>query len=118
VCDRPVSLVDLFGTLTDLCGLPPKADINSSSLAPLLSNPQAEWPHAALTHLDKPENYAISTERWRYIHYASNEEELYDLKTDPYEWTNLATNPEHANKLAEMRLLAPKNIAPVHKSKP
>ena len=31
---------------------------------------------------------------------------------------NLATKPEHANKLAEMRLLAPKNIAPVHKSKP
>ena len=38
VCDRPVSLVDLFGTLTDLCGLPPKADIESRSLAPLLRN--------------------------------------------------------------------------------
>ena len=118
VCDRPVSLVDLFGTLTDLCGLPPKADIDSRSFAPLLRNPQADWPHAALTHLDQPENYAISTERWRYIHYISDEEELYDLETDPHEWTNLATKPEHAAKLAEMRLLKPKNIAPVHKTKP
>ena len=118
VCDRPVSLVDLFGTLTELCGLPPKADIDSRSLAPLLRNPQAEWPHAALTHLDKPENYAISTQRWRYIHYTGDEEELYDLETDPHEWSNLATKPEHTAKLAEMRLLAPKTIQPVHKSKP
>jgi arylsulfatase A-like enzyme len=84
-----VSLVDLFGTLTDLCGLPPKPDIESRSLVPLLRNPQAEWPHAALTHLDKPENYALSTERWRYIHYDGGEE-LYDIETDPHEWTNLA----------------------------
>jgi arylsulfatase A-like enzyme len=118
VCDRPVSLVDLFGTLTDLCGLPPKADIDSRSLAPLLRHPQAEWPHAALTHLDKPENYALSTQRWRYIHYTGDEEELYDLETDPHEWSNLATKPEHTAKLAEMRLLAPKTIQPVHKSKP
>lgn len=29
-----------------------------------------------------------------------------------------STKPEHANKIAEMRLLGPKNVAPVHKSKP
>jgi hypothetical protein len=40
------------------------------------------------------------------------------LDPDPPESDKLATWPKHANKLAEMRLLAPKNIAPVHKSKP
>jgi len=113
VCDRPVSLVDLFGTLTELCGLPPKPDIASRSLAPLLRDPQAAWPHAALTHLDNPANYAISTQRWRYIHYLGDEEELYDIETDPHEWTNLATQPAHAAKLAEMRALAPQAIAPL-----
>lgn len=116
VCDRPVSLVDLFGTLTDLCGLPPKTDVASRSLAPLLRDPQAEWPHAAITHLDRPENYALSTQRWRYIHYAGDEEELYDIETDPHEWTNLAAKPEHAAKLNEMRFLAPKHIVPLHPS--
>ena len=50
--------------------------------------------------------------------FAGDEEGLHDLETDPHEWSNLATKPEHANKLAEMRMLAPKNIVPVHQSKP
>jgi arylsulfatase A-like enzyme len=118
VCDRPVSLVDLFATLTDLCGLPPKTDISSRSLTPLLRNPKTEWPHAAITHLDNPQNYAISTERWRYIHYLGDEEELYDIKTDPHEWTNLAAKPELAAKLKEMRSFVPKTIRPMHESQP
>jgi len=113
VCDRPVSLVDLFGTLTDLCGLPAKAGIESRSLVPLLREPSAPWPHAVITHLDRPQNYAISTERWRYIHYFDGGEELYDIVSDPHEWTNLASKPEHAAKLAEMRALAPKEMAPL-----
>lgn len=118
VCDRPVSLVDLFSTLTDLCGLPAKADIGSRSLTPLLRDPAAPWPHAAITHLDLPENYAISTERWRYLHYRGGEEELYDIASDPHEWTNLAAKAEHAEKLAEMRALAPEKMAPVHETQP
>jgi hypothetical protein len=118
VCDRPVNLVDLFATLTDLCGLPPKPGIESRSLVPLLRDPGAPWPHAAITHLDHPQNYAISTEGWRYIHYRDGGEELYDIPNDPYEWTNLAAKPEYAAKLAEMRALAPKPIAPIHETQP
>lgn len=113
VCDRPVSLVDLFRTLADLCGLPDNPDIMGRSLVPLLRDPSMAWPHAAITHLDQPESYAISTERWRYIHYKSGDEELYDILSDPHEWTNLAPKAEHAVKLAEMRALAPKEIAPL-----
>jgi arylsulfatase A-like enzyme len=118
VSHRPVSLVDLFSTLTELCGLPEKAGIEQRSLVPLLRDPKADWPHAALTHLDRPQNYAISTERWRYLHYFDGGEELYDIETDPHEWTNLATSPEHAEKLEEMRLLAPSSIVPIHGTTP
>jgi arylsulfatase A-like enzyme len=118
LCDRPVNLVDLFETLTDLCGLPSKPGTESRSLVPLLRDPATPWPHAALTHLDHPQNYAISTERWRYIHYRDNGEELYDIESDPYEWTNLASRPEHAAKLAEMRELVPDRFAPIHETQP
>jgi arylsulfatase A-like enzyme len=118
VCDRVVSLVDLFHTLTELCGLPEKSDIESRSLVPLLRDPAAPWPHAAITSLNHPGGYAISTARWRYIHYRGGDEELYDVAADPFEWTNLATRSEHAEKLAELRALAPKEMAPLHETQP
>ena len=111
-CDQPVNLVDLFGTLTDLCELPAKEGIDGASLVPLLKDPSADWPHAALTHLGIPGNYAISTERWRYIHYDRGGEELYDIETDPHEWTNLAGDPKYSDKLRQMRALAPKEMKP------
>jgi len=116
VCSRPVSLVDLYATLTELCGIPAKADIESRSLVPLLRDPASSWPLFAITHLDHPQNYALSTERWRYLHYLDGGEELYDIETDPLEWANLASKPEHAAKLAEMRSLAPKTLAPIDSS--
>lgn len=113
VCDQPVCLTDLFHTLTDLCGLPAPEKISDHSLALLLQKPDAPWPHAAVTQLSSPEEYAISTRSWRYIHYRSGDEELYNIASDPHEWTNLAAKPEQAVKLAEMRALAPKNPIPV-----
>lgn len=118
VCDRPVSLVDLYRTLIELCGLPEKTNLGGRSLVPLLRDPAAPWPHAAITHLDQPENYSISTERWRYIHYKDGGEELYDIESDPHEWTNLAAKAEHAPRLVEMRALAPNPVAPVHETQP
>lgn len=118
ICDAPVSLVDLFTTLTDLSGIPQKADISSRSLVPLLRDPKLEWPHVAITHLDNPQNYALSTKSFRYIHYQSGEEELYDISADPHEWTNLAKDSDYAAQLEEIRAFAPKDIAPVHEAQP
>jgi arylsulfatase A-like enzyme len=66
-----------------------------------------------VTHIDKPENYPITTDRWRYIHYFDGSEELYDIETDQHEWTNLAAKSERTAQLAEMWSLALKQLAPV-----
>ena len=116
VCSRPVSLVSLFPTITDLCGVPGNKKADGPSLIPLLKNPKTTWKHTALTHLHQPGHYAISAQEWRYIHYADGGEELYHIPSDPYEWTNLAKRPQHAERLAEFRKLAPKNMKPFVKT--
>jgi len=113
VCDQPVSLVDLFGTLTELSGLPKAENISDRSLVPLLRDPQASWPHAAITQMSDPDTYSVSTRTWRYIHYKTGDEELYDTANDPHEWNNLAAKPEHSAKLHELRALAPKDAVPM-----
>lgn len=109
ICKQPVSLTSLFPTLLDLVSLPPEPHHDHPSLKPLIENPQAAWPHVAITHLDRPDNYSISDIRWRYIHYQDGGEELYDINNDRYEWSNLATSTDHQDILRKYR-----NLKPVH----
>lgn len=91
-CSRPVSLLNIFPTLNDLCGLPTIDSHDGISLVPLLEDATATWKRPAMIQY-KPGNVAIRTERHRYIRYNDDGEELYDLKTDPNEWNNLAVKP-------------------------
>ncbi|MEJ2086422.1 MAG: sulfatase-like hydrolase/transferase, partial [Acidobacteriota bacterium] len=88
-CRRTVSLVDVYPTVLDLCGLPAEEEATGVSLVPLLEDPDREWPRPALTSVSAV-THAVRTERWRYIRYADGSEELYDHDTDPHEWDNLA----------------------------
>ena len=46
-CTRPVQLLDLYPTLTELCELPRNKMNEGHSLVTLLKNPAAQWPHAS-----------------------------------------------------------------------
>ena len=131
----PVSLVDLYPTLVDLCGLEGDTRKNEKgrpldgySLRPLLENPMAgKWdgPDAALTALYKWDNYydpakqsySLRFKDWRYIRYQNGKEELYHTAQDPKEWINLALNPEYAEQLAGFRAKLMKRI-PASKPRP
>ena len=116
-CTRPASLLSLAPTLLDLCGLPPVKAHDGPSLVPLLSNPKAKWPHVALTHLHHPGSFGLSADHWRYIRYSTGDEELYDLKSDPYEWKNLADSKQHKATLERLRSKAPTTFAKFAKPK-
>ncbi len=111
ICDRPVSLLSLAPTLLQLCGLPPQPRHDGPSLVPLLADPGADWSHVALTHLAQAGSFGLSDDRWRYIRYAGGDEELYDVRSDPYEWRNLAGKKEHRETLDRLRSLAPREFA-------
>ena len=94
LCKKPVSLVDLYPTLLDLCGLPSRDGLDGKSLVPLLKSPEMEWERPVLMTFGY-ENHAIRTDRWRYIRYNDGGEELYDHDSDLNEWKNLASNAEY-----------------------
>jgi len=117
---HPVSLVDLYPTLIELCSLSGDtrrnekgAPLDGTSLVSFLENPKLnDWggPEAALTAVHKwkapdpmMQNYSLRTQDWRYIRYHTGDEELYDHRIDKNEWENLASNPEYAVKLASFR---------------
>ena len=109
--DTPVSLLDIYPTLVELAGLPEKEGLSGSSLVPLLKNPNAKWTRPVLmTHGRK--NHAIRTPDWRYIRYADGSEELYDHRSDPMEWANLAADQKYASLIAELSKHLPSSDAP------
>jgi iduronate 2-sulfatase len=93
-CDNPVSLIDLYPTLLDLCGLPEGRKLAGQSLRPLLEKPADKSKRLVVTTFDKG-NHALSGIRWRYIRYKDGSEELYNRKNDPHEWTNLAAEAKN-----------------------
>jgi arylsulfatase A-like enzyme len=101
-CAEPVSLVDLYPTLIELCALPPKAGLVGVSLAPLIADPDLRTDRAVVTAVD-PGTHALSTRDWRYLRYPDGAEELYDIAHDPHEWRNLVDDAAHREQLAQMR---------------
>jgi arylsulfatase A-like enzyme len=128
VATQPVSLIDIYPTLIDLCGLDGRTTKNEKghpldghSLKPLLENPgRGKWsgPDSALTALYKwrmkynpsQENYSLRASQWRYIRYENGKEELYSTREDSHEWTNLADHSAHAATLKAFRQQLSKRI--------
>jgi len=104
---RPAELLDMYPTLSALCGLEVPDHLEGISLLPQLKNAKAPRSRPAIT-THNHDNHGVRTERWRYIRYADGSEELYNMVNDPSEFTNLALDPEYAAEKQALRKLLPK----------
>lgn len=104
--------LDIFPTLAELTGATlsneVKQQVEGRSLLPLLKNPNAEWPDRVLVHhvgrwrkgeaeQSKFSKCAIQNSRFTLV----NDKELYDLKSDPGEQTNVIA--DHPDVVATLR---------------
>ncbi len=99
VCNKAVSLQDLYPTLIDLLKLPPPPQkIDGNSLVPLLNNPEADWdkPVVMSSEADGIRYDTVLGNDYRMTRLITGETELYKLADDPHEFNNLARNPKYA----------------------
>ncbi len=117
----PVSHVDLFPTLAELCGVKTPANVQGQSLVPMLRDPNVTGRGWAITQVSRGGGplraavttnvssegprffgYSLRTPRWRYTEWDEGRKgrELYDHDADPRELTNLADNIAHAKTVA------------------
>lgn len=129
--DHPISLIDVYPTLVDLCGLPTTTAKNENghgldghSLRPFILQPNTEeWsgPPGALSVVyagkatendPAKQHYALRTKHYRFIRYNTGQEELYDHKNDPNEWVNLAgSSPANLKRQQELGAMLDQMLA-------
>ena len=109
--DAMVLNIDLAPTLLELGGAKIPKEVQGQSFLPLFQGEKAKWRDSALFEYFKDGNnrtptwQAVRTERWKYIQYKdlSDMDELYDLKKDPFEMKNLASDSSATKMLKEMK---------------
>jgi arylsulfatase A-like enzyme len=104
-----VANIDVAPTFAAAAGISaPGAD--GQSLLPLLTDPAAPWRTQFLIEHEDTDNFvpvptycAVRNQRYLFVDYQTGEEELYDLRTDPLELQNLASDPAYAAKRKSLR---------------
>jgi iduronate 2-sulfatase len=119
----PVSHIDLFPTLAELCGVKLPSNVQGQSLAPMLKASTVTGRGWAVTQVmrgggparaavatnvgangERFFGYSLRTPRWRYTEWDEGRKgrELYDHDADPRELTNLVDIPEQAKTVEEL----------------
>ncbi len=112
VISNLVLSLDLAPSIIDLCGGKPLKQIQGRSFKPLLQGKSVNWRDAFLYEYNfeaqfpyTPNVRAVRTADWKLIRYPHGDgspdrfsAELYDLRKDPLEMTNLIAYPQFANQ--------------------
>jgi arylsulfatase A-like enzyme len=110
--DVMVQNIDYASTFMDVAGLPIHASMQGLSLQPVLTSAKAKLPRKSLYYhfyeynADHTvlEHTGVRGERYKLIYfYTVNEWQLFDLKKDPSEQSNLAANKHYGKTLAQMK---------------
>ena len=109
--------LDLAPSVLEICHAEPLPEIHGMSFVPLLQGKQSPWRSSWYYEYNYEKQFpytpnvrGVRTAEWKYVHYPHGDgtpdrhkAELYNLKNDPGETTNLVDDPKYAAKLAELK---------------
>ncbi|MEO1826935.1 MAG: sulfatase [Roseibacillus sp.] len=99
VCHSLSELIDLYPTVSNLCGLEIPGNIQGKDISGMLDDPAVKVRDAALS---SGKGRLLRTENWAFLDYGKSGE-LYDMEKDPKQYTNLIDNPGYAKVLSDMK---------------
>jgi arylsulfatase A-like enzyme len=103
--DAYTYLLDIAPTLLDLAACPQPATVEGRSLAPTLQDPSAPT-RDTLYFAYRGYQRAVQNDRYKLIEVAVDDTratQLFDLRGDPWELTNLAPDPAHEQTISALR---------------
>ncbi|MCK0157298.1 sulfatase [Cellulophaga sp. F20128] len=112
--------IDFAPTILELAGLPIPENMDGKSLVPILKNPKKDIRNQmAFINVYGPiatHSLSCLTKQWKYTYWWYGKgmepvEELFDLKNDPLELKNCATDANYSSELAIMRTKYAKELA-------
>jgi len=104
--------LDIAPTLLDLAGIKPPDDMQGESMKPLLAKQPLvkKWRDEIYYHyyelsFNLTAHYGIRTKQYALMHFYNPVDgwELYDLKKDPYEMTNIYSRSEYQSVVADLK---------------
>lgn len=111
VSEATISLIDLYPTLLDYCGLEaPDQPMEGRSFAPLLKDPEAAWDRPSFTSYGIHYS-SVRSEEYRYIQYPDHSEELYHFGSDPLELENVVNEPRYRDIIDHLKTFIPEDWA-------
>lgn len=107
VCASLTELLDLFPTISSLCGLPVLDRLQGKDISAMLDDPNHKVRDAAFSVAPMRKGFLLREDRWAYIQYnedASKGIELFDCHEDPRQYRNLARDAQHSDVVNRLKL--------------
>ena len=114
---KQVLNIDLAPSVLEICGAKPLANIHGKSWARLVAGDESNWRSSWYYEYNYEKQFpytpnvrGVRTDEWKYVHYPHGDgkpdrhkAELYNLKRDPGEATNLIDDPKCADIVIRLK---------------